>query len=66
MATIWYADILIWASTQVTEQIDRGGTTSRKTHFHPYNFLNSIGRSTGGKGYARLRAALQRLTHTAV
>lgn len=66
MATIWDADILIWASTQVTEQIDRGGTPSRKIHFHPYNLLNSIRRSTGGKDYARLRAALQRLTHTAV
>jgi plasmid replication initiation protein len=66
MATIWDADILIWASTQVVEQIDRGGTPSRKIHFHPYNLLNSIRRSTGGKDYARLRAALQRLTHTAV
>lgn len=66
MATIWDADILIWASTQVTEQIDRGGTPSRKIHFHPYNMLNSIRRSTGGKDYVRLRAALQRLTHTAV
>lgn len=66
MATIWDADILIWASTQITEQLDRGGVPSRKIHFHPYNLLNSIRRSTGGKDYARLRAALQRLTHTAV
>jgi plasmid replication initiation protein len=66
MATIWDADILIWASTQITEQLDRGGMPSRKIHFHPYNLLSSIRRSTGGKDYTRLRAALQRLTHTAV
>ena len=66
MATIWDADILIWASTQITEQLDRGGEPSRKIHFHPYNLLCSIRRSTGGKDYGRLRAALQRLTHTAV
>src|SRR6478672_4039209 len=33
MATIWDADILIWASTQITEQLDRGGEPSRKIHF---------------------------------
>ena len=30
MATIWDADILIWAATQITEVLDRGGTPSRK------------------------------------
>lgn len=66
MATIWDADILIWASTQITEAIDRGLTPSRTIQFHPYNLLRSIRRSTGGADYVRLRAALERLTHTAV
>lgn len=66
MATIWDADILIWASTQITEALDRGATPTRRIQFHPYNLLGSIRRSTGGKDYARLRAALQRLSHTAV
>jgi plasmid replication initiation protein len=66
MATIWDADILIWASTQVTEALDRGLKPSRKIKFHPYNLLRSIRRSTGGADYTRLRAALERLTHTAV
>lgn len=66
MATIWDADILIWASTQVTEALDRGLRSSRTIQFHPYNLLRAIRRSTGGKDYARLRAALERLTHTAV
>jgi plasmid replication initiation protein len=66
MATIYDADILIWASTQITEALDRGGTPSRTIQFHPYNLLQSIRRSTGGADYERLRAALERLTHTAV
>ncbi len=66
MATIWDADVLIWASTQVTEAIDRGLRHGRTIQFHPYNLLKAIRRSTGGADYARLRAALDRLTHTAV
>lgn len=66
MATIWDADILIWASTQITEALDRGLSPSRSIQFHPYNLLTSIRRSAGGADYARLRAALERLTHTAV
>jgi len=66
MATIWDADILIWASTQITEALDRKLTPSRTIRFHPYNLLRSIRRTTGGADYARLRAALERLTHTAV
>lgn len=66
MATIWDADILIWASTQITEARDRGLTPARTIQFHPYNLLRSIRRTTGGADYIRLRAALERLTHTAV
>lgn len=66
MATIWDADILVWASTQITEALDRGLSPSRTIQFHPYNLLRSIRRTTGGKDYSRLRAALERLTHTAV
>jgi plasmid replication initiation protein len=66
MATIWDADILIWAATQVTEARDRGLAPSRVIQFHPHNLLKSIRRPTGGEHYQRLRAALDRLTHTAV
>ena len=66
IATIWDADILIWASTQITEAKDRGLTPTRTIHFHPHNLLKSIRRPTGGEHYQRLRAALDRLTHTAV
>jgi len=66
IATIWDADILIWASTQITEALDRGVAPSRTIHFHPHHLLKSIRRPTGGEHYLRLRAALDRLTHTAV
>ena len=67
MATIWDADILIWASTQITEALDRGSTPSRDDPvpsvqsfaIHPPNDRRS-------EHYRRLRAALERLTHTAV
>ncbi len=66
MATIWDADILIWASTQIIEALDSGLKPNRTIQFHPYNLLRSIRRSGGGADYQRLRAALERLTHTAV
>src|SRR5262245_40163926 len=66
LATIWDADILIWAATQLTEARDRGREVSRVIRFHPHNLLKSIRRDAGGVNYKRLRAALDRLTHTAV
>lgn len=66
MASIWDADVLIWAATQIVEALDRGLTPNRVVQFHPHNLLKSIRRPTGGEHYKRLRAALERLTHTAV
>ncbi len=66
MATIWDADILIWASTQVTEAMDRGLSPDRTIRFHPHNLLKGVRRQVGGDHYKRLREALDRLTHTAV
>ncbi len=66
MATIWDADILIWAATQVTEALDRGQQPSRTIRFQPYSLLKAIRRPVGGDHYRRLREALDRLTHTAV
>lgn len=68
MATIWDADILIWAVSQIVEMMNRGDTDIPRTiRFHPYDLLKAIGRSPKGKEhYDRLRSALDRLTHTAV
>jgi plasmid replication initiation protein len=64
IATIWDADILIWAATQITEVLDRGGIPSRKIHFHPYTLLKGIRRGVGGDQYKKLQAALRRLAAT--
>lgn len=66
IATIWDADILIWAATQITEALDRGLAPNRTIRFHPYNLLKAVRRPVGGDHYRRLREALDRLTHTAV
>ena len=64
IATIWDADILIWAATQITEAVDRGLNPAQTLHFNPYTLLRSIRRSTGGKDYERLKAAMHRLAST--
>ena len=60
LATIWDADILIWASTQITEALDRGLTPSRVVRFHPHNLLKSIRRATGGGTSATLTSWVAR------
>jgi plasmid replication initiation protein len=66
IATIWDADILIWAASQITEARERDLKTSRYFHLTPYELLTFIHRDTGGKGYERLKAALDRLKSTSV
>jgi len=66
MATIWDADILIWAATQITEAMDRGLRPNRTVRFHPYDLMKAIRRSTGGNDYVRMRAAMDRLAGTLV
>jgi plasmid replication initiation protein len=66
MATIWDADILIWAATQITETRERAQPTSPTLQFHPYHLLKTIRRGTSGRDYERLRAALKRLMRTTV
>jgi plasmid replication initiation protein len=66
MATIWDADILIWAATQVTEALDRGGAASPIITFHPHSLLKGIRRHTGGDQYRKLLDALGRLQSTVI
>lgn len=66
MATIWDADILIWAASQIVEARDAGRPTSRLMATTPYEILTYIGRGTGRDNYDRLRAALDRLQSTTV
>ncbi|WP_374651046.1 replication initiator protein A [Dongia sp.] len=66
MATIWDADILIWAASQIVEARDAGLRTSRLLVATPYEILRFIGRGTSMRDYQRLKAALDRLQSTTV
>ncbi len=67
MATIWDADVLIWAASVLNENRKRGiNDLPRTLHFHPYELLKTIHRETGGREYKLLREALGRLQATTV
>jgi plasmid replication initiation protein len=66
MATIWDADVLIWAASQIVEARDAGLRTSRLMAATPYEILTFIGRGTSVRDYHRLKAALDRLQSTSV
>ena len=66
LATIWDADILIWAASQIVEARDTGLRSSRLMAATPYEILRFIGRGTSLRDYQRLKAALDRLQSTSV
>ena len=66
MATIWDADVLIWAASQIVEARDAGLRPSRLMGTTPYEILNFIGRGVSLRDYDRLKAALDRLQSTTI
>src|ERR1700722_16988249 len=66
LATIWDADVLIWAASQIVEARDAGIRSSRLMAVTPYEILRFIGRGTSLRDYQRLKAALDRLQSTSV
>lgn len=66
MATIWDADILIWAASQIIEARDAGLRTSRLLATTYFDILSFIGRGASGRDYHRLKAAFNRLQSTTV
>ena len=66
MATIWDADVLIWAASQIVHARDAGLRTSRLMAATPYEILTFVGRGTSVRDYSRLKAALDRLQSTTV
>src|SRR3954449_10554999 len=66
MATIWDADVLIWAASQIVEARDAGLKTSRLMGATPYEILTFVGRGTSARDYDRLKAGLDRLQSTTV
>lgn len=66
MATIWDADVLIWAASQIVDARDRGLRTSRLMAATPYEILRFIGRGDSAQNYERLKAGLDRLQSTTI
>ena len=66
MATIWDADVLIWAASQIVDAENNGISTSRFFRFTPYQLLTSIGRARGATEYRLLKSALARLQSTVI
>ena len=67
MATIWDADVLIWAASVLSEMKNRRiNEIPRELKFQPHDLLRVIGRATGGKDYGQLRGALDRLKSTII
>ena len=67
MATIWDADILIWAASVLNRMKERGiNDLPRTLTTTTYDLLRGIRRGTGGRAYQELQAALQRLETTSI
>ena len=66
LATIWDADLLIWAVSQLTEARDQGLNVSRRIAAPPYQILRYLGRGTAQRQYVLLSMALDRLAATAI
>ena len=66
IATIWDADVLIWAASQIVQARDEGRFTSRLMAATPYEILRFAQRGTGQTEYLALRASLDRLQSTTV
>ena len=58
MATIWDADIMIWAASAIVGMKNKGvNDIPDELHFHPFDLLKAIHRQTGGDQYQRLGLA---------
>lgn len=67
MATIWDADILIWAASTLNRMREQGvNDIPRTLRTTSYDLLRAIKRDTSGRAYQELQAALQRLQTTSI
>ena len=66
IATIWDADVLIWAASQIVQARDDGMRPSRLMAATPHEILRFARRGTGQTDYRMLKAALDRLQSTTV
>ena len=66
IATIWDADVLIWAASQIVQARDDGFRPSRLMAATPHEILRFARRGTGQTDYRMLKAALDRLQSTTI
>lgn len=67
MATIWDADIIIWATSALNRMREQGiNDLPRTLTTTSYDLLRAIKRNTSGRAYQDLQAALQRLQRTSI
>ena len=66
ICTIWDKDVLIYAASALSEELNRGGRVSRTLRIHAHDFLRYAKRSTGKRAYDLLTAALERLAGTRI
>ena len=66
IATIWDADVLIWAASQIVGARAQQLRASRRILATPYAILCYTRRGTSTRDYQRLRAALDRLQSTSI
>ena len=67
MATIWDADILIWAASVLNSLKEQGANDLPRTlKTTVFDLLRAIKRDTGGKTYGELQAALHQLETTSI
>jgi plasmid replication initiation protein len=52
--------------SQINAGIERGRDPGQTITYRPYDLLRAIGRGTGGKDYAALKAAIGRLRDTRI
>ena len=67
MATIWDADVLVWAASTLNRMKEQGvNDLPRTLRTTTYDLLRAIKRDTSGRAYQDLQAALQRLQTTSI
>lgn len=66
IATIWDWDLIIFAAAHLNDAIEQGYQPSPRIRFAPHDALRQMRRTTGGRDYKELAAAIKRLTATLV
>lgn len=66
IATIWDWDLIIFAASHLNEAVERGHKPAPRISFAPYDALRQMSRTTGGRDYKELAAAIKRLAATLI